>query len=59
MFDTKLPARKFRQYVCVGAGRAAEEKGIVMEHVEHAGEHTAEVVWSDPKAAAEQVIAVS
>ena len=52
MFEARLPARKFRSYQCVGpaAMHAAKKEEEVS---------TVEVVWSEPKAAAEQIIAVS
>jgi len=50
MFEARLPARKFKTYQCIGHA-AAESK------VEETS--TMETVWSDHKAAAEQVLAVS
>ena len=56
MFEARLPARKFRSYVCVGAAANASARGKLEESD---GVSTVEVVWSEPKAAAEQIIAVS
>lgn len=52
MFEARLPARKFEGYVCVGNGVGGGK--VVEEDLS-----TTEKVWADPKAAAEQVIAVS
>ncbi|KAJ4394501.1 hypothetical protein N0V93_003719 [Gnomoniopsis smithogilvyi] len=54
MFEARVPARKFRKYVCVGrAGREAEKK------TEEVVEHAEEVVWSDGKVATEAANAVA
>ncbi|KAG8156818.1 hypothetical protein KVR01_013423 [Diaporthe batatas] len=53
MFEARLPAKKFRQYVCVGrAGREAEKKEAEVVHAE-------EVVWADGKAASEAATAIA
>ncbi|KAK7696813.1 hypothetical protein SLS64_014192 [Diaporthe eres] len=53
MFEARLPARKFRQYVSVGrAGREAEKKEAEVVHAE-------EVVWADGKAASEAATAIA
>ncbi|GAB7354614.1 hypothetical protein MBLNU459_g5052t1 [Dothideomycetes sp. NU459] len=52
MFEARLPARKFEDYKCVG--NAAATGKVVEEDVS-----TIEKVWADPKAATEQIIAVS
>ncbi|KAI7783318.1 sugar transporter 4 [Diaporthe eres] len=53
MFEARLPARKFRQYVSVGrAGREAEKKEAEVVHAE-------EVVWADGKVASEAATAIA
>lgn len=53
-FEARVPARKFRKYVCVGrVGREAEKK------TQDVVEHAEEVVWSDGKVATEAANAVA
>ncbi|ROV89389.1 hypothetical protein VSDG_08647 [Cytospora chrysosperma] len=53
MFEARLPARKFRNYVCVGrAGREAEKNEVEVAHAE-------EAAWSDGKVATEATTAVA
>lgn len=52
-FEARVPARKFRQYVCIGrAGRELEKKPSEVVHAE-------DVVWSDGKVATEAANAVA
>ncbi|KAF2202429.1 MFS monosaccharide transporter-like protein [Delitschia confertaspora ATCC 74209] len=51
MFATKLPARKFRKYVCTG-------RLVPDEKMKVAKKSTEEAVWSNEKAAAEAIVYV-
>lgn len=50
MFEARLPARKFRSYQCVGSTALESKHGDISAE---------EIVFSDSKAAVEQIIAVS
>jgi hypothetical protein len=63
MFEAKLPARKFRKYVCVGRHVTDEklgEKDLDNVHIEHHVEEpkksTQDKVWSNEKAVAEAAV---
>lgn len=61
MFEARLPARKFRKYVCVGRHAASEEKIVAERDGEGEGssqgerksEGEAQVVWRDGKGGVE------
>lgn len=54
-FEAKVPARKFRKYVCVGrTARQAEKKEAEVEVA-----HAEDIVWSDGKVATEAATAVA
>ncbi|KAJ4351420.1 uncharacterized protein N0V89_006762 [Didymosphaeria variabile] len=54
MFEARLPARKFRQYVCVG--RHVSEEKILAERDGDERKSVEEKVWTDHKAVAEATV---
>ncbi|ORY09995.1 MFS monosaccharide transporter-like protein [Clohesyomyces aquaticus] len=55
MFEAKLPARKFRKYVCTG--RFIPEEKLAAVHIENLGRKSVEEkVWTNEKAVAEATL---
>ncbi|KAL5401230.1 hypothetical protein PMIN03_011683 [Paraphaeosphaeria minitans] len=56
MFEARLPARKFRNYVCVG--RHVSDEKVVGERdgVAQERKSAAETVWTERKAEAEATV---